>query len=596
MTLQGLSVLGLAWGVFLANHVWQSTWCAVVAAVLALILRGNYARARYGVWLAASLKFLVPFSWLVSLGSVFGMASAVPASAPPLAVAIGTIGQPFSATPAVVAPATASAVSTGFIDLVPALLLGLWVVGCGAVVFSWCLRWRRLAAVARAASPLRTGREADSLDRLRRTGVFTRRIGLASSNSSLEPGVFGIARPRLLLPAGIADRLGDGQLDAILAHELCHVRRRDNLAAALHGIVEALFWFHPLVWWLGARLVDERERACDQEVIRLGSDPHVYAESLLNVCEFYVESPLECVAGVTGSNLKKRIEAIMNADAGIALTVSKRVLLATVAVVAIAAPVAIGVLTSPGLLAQSPAAAGVPRAWQSVRTNHLEILYTPELGNHVDRVGRDAERAYQRVSADLKHDLAFVPMLILFGTQADRERSVADGVVTQVAQLRPDVHAHVLMSVDMPDVRFAADLIHELTHTFTFDILPEPLRQSVPVWVIEGLAEYERGEWDASAVALLGNVVRTNAILRISSLTGVPVPQNRGLHQTLGHAAFDFIESRWGKNGVRQFLFSLRKHGTGTPQSVYQGAFGLTPDQFDQGFSEYLKGRFPTRP
>ena len=75
--------------------------------------------------------------------------------------------------------------------------------------------------------------------------------------------------------------------------------------------VQAIFWFHPLVWWIGARLVDERERACDAEVVRLGSDPRVYAESLLKTCQFYVESPLVCVSGVTGSDLKKGIEQIM---------------------------------------------------------------------------------------------------------------------------------------------------------------------------------------------------------------------------------------------------------------------------------------------
>ena len=52
--------------------------------------------------------------------------------------------------------------------------------------------------------------------------------------------------------------------------------RRDNLAAAIHMVVEAIFWFHPLVWWIGARLVEERERACDEEVLRLGNEPTVY--------------------------------------------------------------------------------------------------------------------------------------------------------------------------------------------------------------------------------------------------------------------------------------------------------------------------------
>ncbi len=97
------------------------------------------------------------------------------------------------------------------------------------------------------------------------------------------------------------------QLEAVIAHELCHIRRRDNLFAAIHMLIEALFWFDPLLWWVGARLVEERERACDEEVLQLGNAPQIYAESILKTCQFYLESPLACVSGVTGSDLKKRI-------------------------------------------------------------------------------------------------------------------------------------------------------------------------------------------------------------------------------------------------------------------------------------------------
>ena len=70
-----------------------------------------------------------------------------------------------------------------------------------------------------------------------------------------------IRKPVLLLPEGITDRLTPAQLEAVLAHQLCHVRRRDNLTGAIHMVVEAAFWFHPLVWWIGSRLVDEAEQA-----------------------------------------------------------------------------------------------------------------------------------------------------------------------------------------------------------------------------------------------------------------------------------------------------------------------------------------------
>ena len=88
----------------------------------------------------------------------------------------------------------------------------------------------------------------------------------------MEPGVFGIFRPVLLVPEGITDRLTPAQWKTILTHELCHVRRRDNLTAAIHMAIEAIFWFHPLVWWIGKRLIDERERACDEEVLLAAGD------------------------------------------------------------------------------------------------------------------------------------------------------------------------------------------------------------------------------------------------------------------------------------------------------------------------------------
>ena len=87
--------------------------------------------------------------------------------------------------------------------------------------------------------------------------------------------------------------------------------------------VEAVFWFHPLAWWIGARLMEERERACDEEVLRMGSLPQIYAEGILKICELYLASPLPCVAGVTGANLKQRIEEIMANRRVIGLSVAK---------------------------------------------------------------------------------------------------------------------------------------------------------------------------------------------------------------------------------------------------------------------------------
>ncbi len=308
----------------LANHLWQSTLFAAVVLLLALALRKNHAQARYWLWLTASVKFLVPFSLLVSAGSQVEWRDA-PAVATPLTMAVEQISQPFAFTGLGMTSSPIPAESTNY---VPALLVAAWFGGFACLLWSWFQRWRRIQRALQVASPL----------------SINAPVPIMSSPTVIEPGVFGIFKPVLLLPHGIFSRLTAEQLNAILAHEMCHIRRRDNLAAALHMFVEAIFWFHPLVWWIGSRLIDERERACDEEVLRLGSEPQVYAEGILNVCKFYLESPLPCASGVTGSDLKKRIEAIMTNRIAHRLTTARKVLLASAAITAIVGPLVFGII------------------------------------------------------------------------------------------------------------------------------------------------------------------------------------------------------------------------------------------------------------
>ncbi len=340
----------------LANHVWQSTLVAGIAGVLALVLRKNHARTRHWLWLATSVKFLIPFALLAALGGQLEWLTASRVARPELPVVIERIGQPFPVlvgqTAVAVAPA---AVQHG--SLLPAALLTIWAGGFLAVAFSWWRRWRRINAAVREASPV----------------AIEVGVPVLSSPSMLEPGVFGIFHPVLLLPDGIAERFAPAHLEAILAHELCHIRRRDNLAAGLHMAVEAIFWFHPLVWWIGARLVEEREQACDEEVLRFGSQAEVYAESILKTCQFYLESPLECMSGISGSDLKKRITRIMTKGAASQLSLGRKLLLAASGFAAVAVPIGFGVMNAPQSRAQSPAAAGTPRPTfdvVSIKPNH----------------------------------------------------------------------------------------------------------------------------------------------------------------------------------------------------------------------------------
>ncbi len=97
---------------------------------------------------------------------------------------------------------------------------------------------------------------------------------------------------------------------------------------------------------IGARLLEERERACDEGVLSVGSEPRVYAESILNVCKLYTKSPSPCVSGISGSNLKRRIEQIMRNGIGAVLNSPRKILLAASTLAALAIPIFAGALAS----------------------------------------------------------------------------------------------------------------------------------------------------------------------------------------------------------------------------------------------------------
>jgi bla regulator protein blaR1 len=319
----------------LADHLWQSTLFAVIAGLLTLLLRRNRARLRHWVWLVASWKFLVPFSLLISLGGHMHWRTTPQAMPSNLSVVIDQVSQPFTAPAASSVSIAAAAPAAA---AVPALLWTIWAFGFLGIGFSWWVRWRRIRAAVLAGSPV----------------DLELPVRAVSSPVLWEPGVFGMFRPVMLLPEGILRRLSPAQLEGVVAHELCHVYHRDNLVGAVHMFVETLFWFHPLLWWIGRRMVAERELACDEEVLRLGSEPRAYAEGILTICRLSVESRLPCVAGVTGPSLKSRIQAILNGWPIQQVSPARKAVLALAAAAAVLGPVAIGMLHARPLRAQSP--------------------------------------------------------------------------------------------------------------------------------------------------------------------------------------------------------------------------------------------------
>ena len=343
----------------IANHLWQSTLFAGLAALLTLALRNNHARVRHGVWLAASCKFLIPLSVLIALGGQIRWRAVPETTQSNIAIVMDQVSQPFP-TPSISARPVPPPHSA---SLLPEILLAGWALGFLGISGAWWIRWRRIRDAVHAGSPLR----------------LEIPIRAISSPTSLEPGVFGVLRPVLLLPESIFDRLTPPQVEAIFAHELCHVRHRDNLAASLHMFVETVFWFHPLVWWVGKRIVEERERACDEEVLRLGSEPRVYAQGILNICKLYMEAPLVCVSGITGADLKKRIHQIVSAGAVCQLSWRRKFLLAAAGLAALAWPLAVGIMNAPASHAQSADSPPLKFEVASVKPNESGSQRSPSM-------------------------------------------------------------------------------------------------------------------------------------------------------------------------------------------------------------------------
>jgi bla regulator protein blaR1 len=325
------------------NHIWQSTLFVFAVGLFVGVFRQNRARVRYWLWFSASLKFLLPFSLLMGLGSHLGWApvtkTAAVATAPSVPITIMQVSQPFAGNLRILPSPRLSR------DWAEIGIFAAWGLGFAGIMLFRVRGWIRVQSALRGSSPI----------------DMPAGLEVRSSPGLLGPAVVGLWRPVLLLPAEIGNRLTPAQLEAVLAHEFCHARRRDNLWSTIHMLVETIFWFHPAVWWIGARLLEERERACDEEVLSLGGEPRVYAEGILNVCRLYAESSVPCVSGVTGANLKKRIEVIMANRMMVRLNFAKKVVLAVAGIVALTGPIVIGVMNAPYIRAQSAAAAAIPQ-------------------------------------------------------------------------------------------------------------------------------------------------------------------------------------------------------------------------------------------
>ena len=232
--------------------------------------------------------------------------------------------------------------------------------------------------------------------------------------------------------------------------------------------------------------------------------------------------------------------------------------------------------------------------WNIYKTDHFEIYYYPEIEAQLERVTSYAESAYQQVSSDLKHDLAFKVPLVLYKTQSEfQQQNIEPGELPEgVLAFAEPYRDRMVLPIDQPSDSLYHLITHELTHIFEFDIIPRSLlHRSLPLWVDEGLSDYMTGYWQPFDLMTVRDAAIADIVPPMSDFEGAQFTDGRTPYN-LGHAAFEFIEAKWGKEGLRQFLFALRKAVIGGGESAYEEAFRLKPEEFDEQFDKYLKDRF----
>ena len=290
-------------------HLWQTTLFVLAVLPLLLLLRRAPARIRYSVYLIASLKFLLP-------AALIGV---------PLARLSGGLGESLAWLRLPVLDANAllvwlrslfAAGGTGpsGVENGPRLLYltlsAIWLAGFASIALSWWRRQRRFARLIATGRRIESGREVELLNRVReRLGVRVP-VTLVMLDDVAETGVWRVFRPVLVLPTKMPALLSESEFESLLAHEMAHVRRWDNLVANLHMALCCLFWFHPFVWLLDRRLLAEREKACDERVVELLGRADTYARGLVKAVRFGLGLRLAGLSSASSCDLRKRIERI----------------------------------------------------------------------------------------------------------------------------------------------------------------------------------------------------------------------------------------------------------------------------------------------
>lgn len=284
-----------ALGYTLAHSIWEGALAALLLLLILQLLHPSAARVRYAV--ACLVLFSLPIAFAITFWISF--AGAHPAVSP--------FPRPAWIRGFAVLPAGAGTIATprSWAALLP-WLTPLWMTGAGL----WYLRafggWlaaQRLRRVAAFCAEPAWQRRMRSLQRELR---ISRPVGLLESALTEAPIVIGFFRPVILMPLGLLTGFPAEHVEALLIHELTHIRRSDYLVNLAQSFVEGLFFYHPAVWWISSQVRAERENCCDDAVVALTGDARGYAGALTSLEESRWQAAAPALAA-TGSNLKRRV-------------------------------------------------------------------------------------------------------------------------------------------------------------------------------------------------------------------------------------------------------------------------------------------------
>jgi hypothetical protein len=240
----------------------------------------------------------------------------------------------------------------------------------------------------------------------------------------------------------------------------------------------------------------------------------------------------------------------------------------------------------------SPEAAQGPSTWQRTDSPRFEIHYLPAVAGDLEPITRIAERAYDRISRRLNFTLATKVPLVMFAPSGPltRQQVLSHAVSDAVAPQHPH-RSRIVLPLGQGESELETLMVHELTHLlFAEIIVPQaPGDGGVPRWVHEGIASYIAGAWPGDHERLMRELVASNSVPALSQLSGGGGFANARLNEALGHAVFDYIESRWGAASIRRFIDALIVPRV---DKTYDAVFDLTPSEFDRAFRLYASRRF----